>query len=769
MATSKNPDPGKASNPNVDPTDVGRIEKEALAWSNILKLKGQINKATKEQTALMTVLNKLQGEEAKNSLKAKGAIDSIAMAEKKLAQARATGTKAEAQGFQALIKKQKANLEQYSKTVGGSIRMQEAAAAKQKVALETERNLIKSINKEKKSGLFGKTTQKDIDTARLKAGGGTNTGTTASSGAAGGTKNAGVAGAMVAGVGAGLAGLGAIMKGLSSAVKSGLTVPLGEAASIVGSKKVGIGGGAVSGAGATSILDGFGDILGTIPFIGGALKGLTGVFKTILDAVLGIDQANMNVARELGISKKEAQGFRASMFDAQQASDNIVVNQTRLVESQIQLSKALGVNNAFSKDTLANNVKLTNILGLEIGQTQQIAEASTITGKKATDITKNMFGQIGYLKQTTGLAFKYQDILGEAGKLSGVLGLQFAKYPAKLTQSLLTVKALGFNLKQINDISEGFLDFESSISKEMEAQVLTGKDINLTKAREAALNNDYATVAKEITKYTGTAAEYLKMNRIEADGLAGAMNMTRDQMADVLKQQEILNALGATDMKQAIQKFEAVKNNGTQRKQLITSIGEENYAELEKVSTAEKLAGVMDRIKTTFIAFLEKSKIFEFLTDDKKVNGFIKSVINGLAGAIDTVGQIIAGIVSVIGDFVGFFSEEKGAMFQGLAATVGGGAATFSGAIRSAGGGVGPALADGGVVQQTGMAKVDKGEAYLGANSITVLKETLDAQKETNKYLMALLAKDTKIQIDGREIAVANANNAPSIYQSFTS
>ena len=60
----------------------------------------------------------------------------------------------------------------------------------------------------------------------------------------------------------------------------------------------------------------------------------------------------------------------------------------------------------------------------------------------------------------------------------------------------------------------------------------------------------------------------------------------------MLKQQKILNALGEKDMKSAIERFNAVKNNGTEREKLIKKIGEENYAELEKVSIAEKLSAI---------------------------------------------------------------------------------------------------------------------------------------------------------------------------------
>ena len=37
----------------------------------------------------------------------------------------------------------------------------------------------------------------------------------------------------------------------------------------------------------------------------------------------------------------------------------------------------------------------------------------------------------------------------------------------------------------------GTLDFENSIAKEMEAQILTGKSINLNRARELAFAGDF--------------------------------------------------------------------------------------------------------------------------------------------------------------------------------------------------------------------------------------------------------------------------------------
>jgi len=757
-----------------DKEKVGRIDESTLSLQNQLKLKAQINKAEKESLNIQKKLNVLSQQQARDAAAYSSVSTKINNLEQDILARRRNSAnltgRALAAEQRAIASRERALRTQQTieksllQTVGGRIKAEQIANDKRRDALEAEKELIEDINKQRTVGqrfldLFRskEERQRRIDQARLKAGGGTNEGQPAAGG--GELAAAGPYGAMAAGIIAAVDKMKAPFKALASAIKDGLTAPLSEAAAILGSDKVGIGGGKVSGAGATDMLGGLSKIASTIPFIGGLLGGLISGFKTLLDAVLGIDQANMNVARSMGISKKEAQEFRARMLEVADAQNNIVVNQTRLVESQLELGDAMGVTNQLSNSILENNVKLKDIIGLELGARKAIAESSTMTGKNADDITKNLVGQIGYLKQVTGISFKWQSILSEAGKLSGYLGLNFAKYPEKLTKTLLTVKALGFDLKGLNDQANSFLDFESSISKEFEAQVLTGKEMNLTKAREAALNNDLATLASEITKNVGSETAYLNMNRIQQDAIAESVGMTRDSLADVLKQQKILNALGEKDMKSAIERFNAVKNNGTERDKLIKKIGEENYAELEKVSIAEKLSAVMERIKQTFIAFIEKSKIFEFLTDEKKVNGFIRSIINGLAGAIDTVGDILASLIGAIGSLP--FTDK--AKWQGYADVIRSGASSFSSGITSIGGGVG--LAEGGVVTQTGMAKVDKGEVYLGASSISVLKDQLDAQKETNKLLAALVNQRQSIRIDGREVAIANAENAGTIYQ----
>ena len=614
---------------------VARIDAEALSWKNILSLKLKILDADKEKNRFSEKLKDLEADQLKNAAKYLDASNRVNNIEKEIERRRKLGQTNSSNAIKNLnrqLTQQPTQQQDLLKTAGGYYKAQEMAARKKRNDLTTERDLIKDINKQRGFGasFLGKSLldmfrtkaqrEKLIEEARVKAGGGPNVGG-AGGGKGGGKDAAGVAaatgpaGIAVGLMAAGLEKLKTTVKAVGSEIKNQLSKPFAEAANLVNGG-LGIGGGAVSGAGATSILGGLSNIANTIPFIGSLLGGLITGFKAVLDTVLGIDSANTRFAKSLGISKKDAVDLKKTYIDIANASGSIVVNQTRLMESQVELSQQLGVSNNLSSDILATNIELKEVLGLEVEARKSIAQSAIITGRNEKEITKSVLGQVALFKGLTGIGFNFKDILGEAAKQTGVMGLQFAKYPEKLTKALLSVKSLGMSLKQVDDIAGGLVDFESSISKEFEAQVLLGRNINLTKAREAALNNDLATVSSEITKNVGDAGSFLKLNRIQQDAIAQAVGMTRDSLADTLKQQEAFTKLGAKDLKQANEKIQVLQAQGKTQAEISKMLGEDAYNYITQTSTAERLTEVMNKIKLVFVEFVEKSGLIEFLTKE---------------------------------------------------------------------------------------------------------------------------------------------------------
>lgn len=429
-------------------------------------------------------------------------------------------------------------------------------------------------------------------------------------------------------------------------------------------------------------------LLKNIPLVGGLLGGLVEGFASIFDLIVGVENTTIKAGRELGMSRNEAMAMHHEFAAISEANGDIFVTSTKLLETQVELSKTLGVNNRLTQEQLSTSIKLKDLAGLENDTIAKFAEVSKISGKSQEGVVKSVLAQVQGLKKATGISFNQKEILKETANMSGVLGLQFAKYPEKLTKSLLTTKALGMELKDIDGLADSFLDFESSIANEMEAQLLTGKDINLSKARELFLTNDLAGAALEINKQVGSSSDFLKMNRIQAESMAKAFGMSRDQMADMLKKQEFLGKLGAKETDNAREQLRLGLEKYGSQKALNAALGDQAYQSLVTASTQEKMAALIDKIKTSIVDFISRSGIMEkiqgfmdYLTKPSNVRAIINTVKNFLADAVAFIGGAIAALLNAL-DYVAF-----GQIPNSLIESIESGSERMAASIRGAGGG----------------------------------------------------------------------------------
>lgn len=789
MADNKDKTPQERAREASDPSNVKTLQAEELSLGNILRMSLQIRETKYQTKTLIEEMQKLSKGEAKNigqyardqkdlntSLKKQEELKAKISDLEGLRDKRSKQDKADAKDelkiYENIARVKTASIKELEKTRAVALAKRKQENDIEKRSLVTERDLIKAINKERggfpskiSGGLIGSNVQNlfrsksrkqlQVDIGRANVGGGSQVSTGGKGGTGGGTldtiEQVGGSGALgpygmaAAALAKQAKAMIAPIKELGNQIKAGLTAPFADAAGLLTGEDFGMGSGKAKASGATSILGGLSSILSKIPLIGGILGGVVDMFKAMLDAVLGIEQANFRVGRALNISSEAADKMRDHFIKVGKASDNIVVNDARMFQSLVEINKQLGTNLQIRDDILVNDVKLRDILGLEVESRKVLSDQALATGRDARELTKSAIGTVGAFNKLVGTSFKFSDILGEASKLAGVMGLTLTKYPEKIYKAISATKALGFDLKQLDSTAESFLDFEGSISKEMEAQVLTGKDMNLTLAREAALNNDNVTLAKEITKNVGSANAYLKMNRIQQEAIAQSVGLSRDSLADILKKQVIYNRAGVEDEKGLVRKLDLLEKQGVQQKEISRILGEDGYKTATQVSTAEKLSEIMERIKRTFVEFIKSSGLFEFMTDPAKINNFIKGLADKLASTISMIGEIIATMLEGV-SHLPFTDTDK---WQGLAASVRMGSGGLAGSIR---------------------ATTDSlGGAPAGSISGNVEKGT----KQENNYKAKASAATTGVvqpiqnniyvTVDEMAMAKASTNNAPLI------
>jgi len=112
---------------------------------------------------------------------------------------------------------------------------------------------------------------------------------------------------------------------------------------------------------------------------------------------------------------------------------------------------------------------------------------------------------------------------------------KFTKDSGKnLMKAAVQAKKLGLEMSAITGAAEGLLNLEDSLTKQMEASVLLGRDINLDRARSLALAGDISGVQQEIVKAVGGENEWNSMNLIQRKALADAVGLQVDQVSKVV-------------------------------------------------------------------------------------------------------------------------------------------------------------------------------------------------------------------------------------------
>ena len=278
------------------------------------------------------------------------------------------------------------------------------------------------------------------------------------------------------------------------------------------------------------------------PGIGNAIKsGILDPLSISLFSIKAIKD-NFTALNKVQTEFRRLTGESADTFT--QISSR-ATNAVEVIEVLVDLTKKLGFNaeGIFSDDQLVRLSEAKNLLGLSSEQTTNLARFSRLSADSIESFESSFSRGVKEGNKLTDSAISAQQALQDSLNTSDGIALSLGLSGEELGKASTAAKALGVELSKVDSIASSLLDFESSIENELQAQLLTGKQLNLSKARELALNNDLAGVAKEVTTNIVSATEFANMNRIAQEGLASAIGVGRDELASMIIQQNLSNNL----------------------------------------------------------------------------------------------------------------------------------------------------------------------------------------------------------------------------------
>ena len=275
----------------------------------------------------------------------------------------------------------------------------------------------------------------------------------------------------------------------------------------------------------------------------GQLKGfLLNPLTAALALLVAFSSQQENIAKQFGaIGVTE---FRSELAVANQEF-------TRLGFSSDDTNKTVS--------DLANNFGLSVVEASKLSES--VAETAKATGMSLDDSTK----LIGVLTKTQGLSgeqanelIRSTQALAKANNvapdkvLADIAGnteqfAQFAKDGGEnILRAAVQARKLGISLDTVAKTAEGLLNFQDSLTKEIKASTLIGRQLNLQKARELALAGDLEGVQKEILKQVGTEAEFNEMNTLQRQALADAVGLQSSELQKLVSaEKEAVTLQGA--------------------------------------------------------------------------------------------------------------------------------------------------------------------------------------------------------------------------------
>lgn len=255
------------------------------------------------------------------------------------------------------------------------------------------------------------------------------------------------------------------------------------------------------------------------------------------------DKELTQFAKDMDVSKEGAKGLSIEADHIATSLGMAGITGKEVGATMVALREEFGSIDKATNEGLVKSVTLLRErMGLTNEEALSLNSTATLLGTNLDELSASS------MAMSDGLIGGKQ-MLKEMAKLPPKLVAGFKGTTKELQKAVVKGKLFGLELSKVSEIGDGLLDIESSLEKEMTANVLTGKHMNLNAARQYALQGDVSSLQQELLNQAGGLAEYQKMAPYQQKAMAEAMGMTADEMTTMLTKAQELKDVGLDQAK----------------------------------------------------------------------------------------------------------------------------------------------------------------------------------------------------------------------------
>ena len=269
--------------------------------------------------------------------------------------------------------------------------------------------------------------------------------------------------------------------------------------------------------------------------VGNSIIGFVANPLTAAIALLGVFNSQQETIAEqfggIGVTK-----FRDELAGANQEFVQLGLSSKDAQTTVSNIANSFGLSVEESSKLVRNVGRIAASTGMSTDEASKLVGLFTQTQGLTGDQAENLL--LGARQLAIANDVAPDKVLSDIAADTEVFA-RFSKDGGEnLLRAAVQARKLGINLGDVAKTADKLLSFQDSLNAEIEASILLGRDVNLQRARELSLANDIEGLQEELVKQVGTEAEFNKLNRIQRDALASALDM------DVASVQKLVSRQG---------------------------------------------------------------------------------------------------------------------------------------------------------------------------------------------------------------------------------
>jgi hypothetical protein len=348
----------------------------------------------------------------------------------------------------------------------------------------------------------------------------------------------------------------------------------------------------------------------TLKTAGVAAIGLTllvTIVTSAASAFTSLDSSAEKFNQETGLAVSQVKELRTQANNLVADFRNIGLEAQDYYDIQKEIVGVLGDTARVSDSVAGAQAVITKNFGVSNKAAAETLQIFQSLGGVSENTAASLQLQTLELAKQTGVA--PAKVLEDISESSDAIYGAFRGNSKELITQAIQARRLGTNLKDVLETTDKLLDFESSITKELEASAFVGGQFNLTQARALRASGDIAGAQEEILRQIQRSGDFRQQDVFTQRALAEAAGMTVDEIARQLTVQERLNSLSTDQQDRAKELLDAgvdiVNLNDTQLEQEVQKFALQKEQQGQLTNLSNTFQGIASILGATLVPLLE--------------------------------------------------------------------------------------------------------------------------------------------------------------------